>query len=132
MNGLASRPGIAAVATGGSPVALVPAFGRLRKPARETGVVESWGEWAGGVIRCSVRVPEDGLYDFFPQIGDALSNRGPEPKPGPPVVSISTVRERPSALGLPGHGPWPAAGAIDPAETMSKAESAVPKRMATP
>jgi len=56
--------------------------GRTWKPARETGVVESWGEWAGGVIRCSVRVPEDGLYDFFPQIGDALSNRGPEPKPG--------------------------------------------------
>jgi len=26
--------------------------------------------------------PEDGFYDFFPQIGDALSNRGPEPKPG--------------------------------------------------
>jgi hypothetical protein len=56
--------------------------GRTWKPARETGVAESWGEWAGGVIRCSVRVPEDGLYDFFPQIGDALSNRGPEPKPG--------------------------------------------------
>ena len=56
--------------------------GRTWKPARETGVTESWGEWAGGVIRCSVRVPEDGFYDFFPQIGDALSNRGPEPKPG--------------------------------------------------
>ena len=27
-----------------------------------------------------------------------------EPKPGPPVVSISTVRVTPSALGLPGHG----------------------------
>ena len=26
-----------------------------------------------------------------------------KPKPGPPVVSISTVRETPSALGLPGH-----------------------------
>src|SRR4051812_13265344 len=56
--------------------------GRTWKPARETGVTESWGDWAGGVIRCSVRVPEDGFYDFFPQIGDALSNRGPEPKPG--------------------------------------------------
>jgi len=56
--------------------------GRTWKPARETGVVESWGEWVGGVLRCSVRVPEDGFYDFFPQIGDALSNRGPEPKPG--------------------------------------------------
>ncbi|HUR39151.1 MAG TPA: tetratricopeptide repeat protein [Planctomycetota bacterium] len=56
--------------------------GRTWKPARETGVTESWGEWAGGVIRCSVRIPEDGFYDFFPQIGDALSNRGPEPKPG--------------------------------------------------
>src|SRR5947209_947569 len=27
-----------------------------------------------------------------------------KPKPGPPVVSISTVRAKPSALGLPGHG----------------------------
>ena len=56
--------------------------GRTWKAAREAGVVEAWGEWAGGAVRCSVRVPEDGLYDFFPQIGDALSNRGPEPKPG--------------------------------------------------
>src|SRR4029077_10923211 len=61
-------------------VALDP--GRTWKAARETGVVESWGEWVAGVIRCSVRVPEDGTYDFFPQVGDALSNRGPEPKPG--------------------------------------------------
>jgi len=56
--------------------------GRTWKTARESGVVEAWGDWAGGAVRCSVRVPEDGLYDFFPQIGDALSNRGPEPKPG--------------------------------------------------
>src|SRR6516165_9474401 len=26
-----------------------------------------------------------------------------KPKPGPPVVSISTTRETPSAFGLPGH-----------------------------
>lgn len=56
--------------------------GRTWKPAREAGVVDTWGEWAGGIVRCSVRVPEDGQYDFFPQVGDALSNRGPEPKPG--------------------------------------------------
>lgn len=59
--------------------------GRTWKAAREAGVVETWGEWAGGAVRCSVRVPEDGLYDFFPQIGDALSNRGPEPKAGQPA-----------------------------------------------
>src|SRR5579862_6210504 len=56
--------------------------GRTWKAAREAGVTESWGDWASGTVRCSVRVPEDGFYDFFPQIGDALSNRGPEPKPG--------------------------------------------------
>jgi hypothetical protein len=56
--------------------------GRTWKPAREAGVTESWGEWSAGTVRCSVRVPEDGFYDFFPQVGDALSNRGPEPKPG--------------------------------------------------
>lgn len=59
--------------------------GRTWKPARETGVIETWSDWAAGVSRCSVRVPEDGAYDFFPQIGDALSNRGPEPKPGQPA-----------------------------------------------
>jgi Flp pilus assembly protein TadD len=59
--------------------------GRTWKPAREAGVTDSWSDWAGGVVRCSVRVPEDGLYDFFPQVGDALSNRGPEPKPGQPA-----------------------------------------------
>ena len=56
--------------------------GRTWKAAREAGLVESWGDWTAGTVRCSVRVPEDGPYDFFPQIGDALSNRGPEPKPG--------------------------------------------------
>ena len=56
--------------------------GRTWKTAREAGITESWGEWAAGTVRCAVRVPEDGYYDFFPQIGDALSNRGPEPKPG--------------------------------------------------
>ncbi len=52
------------------------------KSARELGVQEVWGDWKEGVIRCSIRVPEDGAYDFFPQIGDSLSNRGPEPVAG--------------------------------------------------
>src|SRR6266566_624793 len=34
-----------------------------------------------------------------------------KPKPGPPVVSISTTREMPSALGLPGQVEATAAGA---------------------
>jgi len=59
--------------------------GRTWKAAREAGLVESWGDWTAGTVRCSVRVPEDGLYDFFPQVGDSLSNRGPEPKPGQPA-----------------------------------------------
>ena len=56
--------------------------GRTWKTAREAGVIDTWSDWSGGILRCSVRVPEDGAYDFFPQIGDALSNRGPEPKSG--------------------------------------------------
>ncbi len=68
--------------------------GRTWKSAREAGIVESWGEWAAGTVRCSVRVPEDGFYDFFPQIGDALSNRGPEPKPGQPADSRLRVDVR--------------------------------------
>src|SRR5579863_7713777 len=44
--------------------------GRTWKTARDAGVVDTWGEWAAGIVRCSVRVPEDGFYDFFPQIGD--------------------------------------------------------------
>jgi Tfp pilus assembly protein PilF len=56
--------------------------GKTWRTARESGVIDTWSDWAGGVVRCTVRVPEDGQYDFFPQIGDALSNRGPEPKPG--------------------------------------------------
>jgi len=59
--------------------------GKTWKTAREAGVIDTWSDWSGGVVRCSVRVPEDGAYDFFPQIGDALSNRGPEPKPGQPA-----------------------------------------------
>lgn len=47
--------------------------GRTWKPARETGVVESWGEWVAGVIRCSVRVPEDGFYDFWPPVQSAAA-----------------------------------------------------------
>jgi Tfp pilus assembly protein PilF len=56
--------------------------GKTWRTARESGVIDTWSDWSGGVVRCTVRVPEDGAYDFFPQIGDALSNRGPEPKPG--------------------------------------------------
>jgi tetratricopeptide (TPR) repeat protein len=56
--------------------------GRSWRPAREVGVSESWGDWSGGQVRCTVRVPEDGGWDFYPQLGDALGNRNPEPAPG--------------------------------------------------
>lgn len=56
--------------------------GRTWRPAREVGVSESWGEWLAGQIRCTVRVPADGPWDFHPQLGDALGNRSPEPQPG--------------------------------------------------
>ena len=59
--------------------------GKTWKTARDAGVIDTWSDWSGGVVRCSVRVPDDGPYDLFPQIGDALSNRGPEPKPGQPA-----------------------------------------------
>jgi tetratricopeptide (TPR) repeat protein len=56
--------------------------GRSWKPAREAGVTESWGEWAEGKVRCAIRVPEDGAYDFYAQLGDEVSNRTAEPQPG--------------------------------------------------
>src|SRR5262249_47979744 len=59
--------------------------GKTWKTAREAGVIDTWSDWSGGVVRCSVRVPQDGQSDFFPQTGDALSTRGPEPKPGQPA-----------------------------------------------
>ena len=59
--------------------------GRTWKAARETGVSETWGEWADGKVRCSVRVPEDGAYDFHAQLGDEVSNRSSEPQPGQPA-----------------------------------------------
>ncbi len=59
--------------------------GRAWKPAKEAGVAEAWGAWEGGSIRCGVRVPEDGPYDFYAQLGDAVSNRQPEPKAGEPA-----------------------------------------------
>src|SRR5262245_30087768 len=36
-----------------------------------------------------------------------------KPKPGPPVVSISTTRETPSASGLPGHEAPARAAAVE-------------------
>lgn len=59
--------------------------GRSWKIARDAGVAEAWGAWIDGALKCSVRVPEDGLYDFHAQLGDAVSNRSPEPKGGQPV-----------------------------------------------
>jgi hypothetical protein len=56
--------------------------GRSWKPAKEAGVAAAWGEWTEGAIRCSLRVPEDGAYDFYAQLGDSLTNRTPEPRPG--------------------------------------------------
>jgi tetratricopeptide (TPR) repeat protein len=50
--------------------------------ASEAGVAEAWGGWADGQVRCTVRVPEDGAWDLFPQLGDALGNLSPEPRPG--------------------------------------------------
>jgi tetratricopeptide (TPR) repeat protein len=59
--------------------------GATWKRAGEAGVTASWGEWKDGALRCSIRVPEDGAWDFFPQIGDSLSNRGPAPAAGTPA-----------------------------------------------
>jgi len=56
--------------------------GATWKKAVEAGVSSAWGEWSEGVIRCTVRVPEDGTYDFYAQLGDALSNHHPDPSPG--------------------------------------------------
>ncbi len=65
------------------------------KLAAEAGVGAEWGEWAAGVIKCAVRVPEDGIYDFHAQLGDAVSNRGPEPQPGRPADPRLRIEVRP-------------------------------------
>jgi hypothetical protein len=54
------------------------------KKAAEAGVSAAWGEWSEGIIRCTVRVPEDGPYDFYAQLGDAIGNHHPDPSPGQP------------------------------------------------
>jgi tetratricopeptide (TPR) repeat protein len=56
--------------------------GRIWKTAKDAGVGEEWGDWVEGVLRCKVAVPEDGIYDFYAQLGDSVSNRTPEPRPG--------------------------------------------------
>lgn len=56
--------------------------GRTWKTAKDVNVAEEWGDWVEGVIRCKVLVPEDGIYDFYAQLGDNVSNRTPEPRPG--------------------------------------------------
>lgn len=58
--------------------------GRTWKRAEEAGVEASWSDWTEGKVRCRIRVPEEGDYDFYPQLGDFLSNRAPEPEPGQP------------------------------------------------
>jgi hypothetical protein len=59
--------------------------GRTWKAAKDAGVEAAWGEWTAGALRCTLKVAEDGLYDLFPQIGDSVSNRGPEPVAGTPA-----------------------------------------------
>jgi len=69
--------------------------GKTWKVAAEAGVEAAWGEWASGVIKCTVRVPEDGAYDLHAQLGDAVSNRGPEPQPGQPADPRLRLEVRP-------------------------------------
>lgn len=59
--------------------------GRTWATAAQAGVEAFWDDWAEGKVRCRVRVPEDGDYDFYPQLGDLVSNRAPEPRPGEPA-----------------------------------------------
>jgi len=70
--------------------------GRTWTIAAEAGVEAEWGEWAAGAVRCTVRVPQDGAWDLFAQLGDAVSNRGPEPRPGTPADPRLRIEVRPS------------------------------------
>ncbi len=58
--------------------------GKTWKTARDAGVSESWGEWSGNAIKCTLRVPEEGAYDLHAQLGDAAGN-WEEPRPGQPA-----------------------------------------------
>ena len=59
--------------------------GQSWKKAREAGIVETWEDWAAGIVKCRVRVPEDGAWDFHGDGIDALSNDD-APKPGQPAL----------------------------------------------
>jgi tetratricopeptide (TPR) repeat protein len=58
--------------------------GKTWKTAKDAGVAETWEAWDGGFIRCRLRVPDDGSWDFYVQFEDAVGNRAPEPAPGQP------------------------------------------------
>jgi tetratricopeptide (TPR) repeat protein len=69
--------------------------GKTWKIAGEAGVGAEWGDWSAGVLKCTVRVPEDGIYDFHAQLGDAVSNRGPAPEPGQSADPRLRIEVRP-------------------------------------
>jgi tetratricopeptide (TPR) repeat protein len=86
--------------------------GKTWKSARDAGVTETWGQWSAGAIRCRVLVPDDGAYDFYAQLGDAVSNRNPEPKPG--EAADPRLRLEVKQAVKAGHLAWEApAGAVE-------------------
>ncbi|GEM_PF-4676660 len=50
--------------------------------ATEAGVSVQWGEFDGTWLHSTTTVPSDGSYEFWPQVGDAVSNTSPPPGPG--------------------------------------------------
>ncbi len=76
--------------------------GKTWRGAREAGVAETWAEWKDGKLRVTLRVPEDGPWDFYAQVGDAVSNRTEEPRPG---QADDVVRLDVAAPDAPAAGP---------------------------
>lgn len=71
--------------------------GRNWHPAEKVKVEAVWGAWSNGMIRCAVRVPEEGIFDFYAQLGDAVGNRGPEPQSGQPASPRMRIEVREQA-----------------------------------
>lgn len=56
--------------------------GETWRPAREEGVLVTWGAYSAGKLSVTVAVPRDGPYGFYLQLKDKVSNQSSPPSAG--------------------------------------------------
>ena len=54
--------------------------GETWRPAREEGVLVTWGAYSAGKLSVTVAVPRDGPYGFYLQLKDKVSNQSSPPR----------------------------------------------------